>query len=107
MVKKGRNFLRVENFYVYGSLIPICTFSAIKCSELSHPAYGSVNLTGTTPSSVATYTCNKGFQLYGEKIRTCSGTKGWTGTKPACRCELEGHNDSHACALFIILQCHR
>ena len=95
----------INNYFllqVIKSHIPIC--SAIKCSELSHPAYGSVTLTGTTPSSVATYTCNKGFQLYGEKIRTCSGTKGWTGTKPACRCELD--DTGHTCAI-IILQCHR
>ena len=47
------------------------SLSTVLCSNLSNPANGEVNVPSRTVSSVATYTCNEGFELNG--VATCEG----------------------------------
>ncbi|XP_062518035.1 sushi, von Willebrand factor type A, EGF and pentraxin domain-containing protein 1-like isoform X2 [Corticium candelabrum] len=49
------------------------------CPELSSPAYGTV----TVGYNVATYSCQYGYKLKGDKKRTCSYGR-WTGSQPRC-----------------------
>ena len=54
------------------------------CIELSNPDNGNVTWTGLTNGSTATYTCDSGYQLTGDQIRTCSSTGVWSGQEPSC-----------------------
>ncbi len=49
------------------------------CPELSSPAYGEV----TVGYNVATYSCQYGYKLKGDKKRTCSYGV-WSGSEPSC-----------------------
>ncbi|XP_062518038.1 sushi, von Willebrand factor type A, EGF and pentraxin domain-containing protein 1-like isoform X5 [Corticium candelabrum] len=49
------------------------------CPELRDPAHGEVNVA----YNVATYSCDRGYQLKGDKKRTCSYGR-WTGSQPRC-----------------------
>ena len=40
--------------------------------------------TGLTEGSNAIYTCNSGYQLSGERIRTCMSNGNWSGQEPTC-----------------------
>lgn len=55
------------------------------CLELTSPDSGRVVFTGTTPGSIATYSCMPGYVLVGDKIRTCQENGEWTGIAPFCR----------------------
>ena len=59
--------------------------TAIDCSLLSDSEYGSVEITGTFPGSIATYACNKGFQLIGSDTRECRPSGEWSGQAPICK----------------------
>ena len=57
--------------------------TAVDCGNLTHPANGSVNHTaGTTFGQTATYSCNTGYYLVGDSIRTCQATGNWSGSEP-------------------------
>ena len=65
-------------------------FTVDVCPDLTIPANGMVTTTdgATTYNSMATYTCNTGYNLNGNAMRTCEagvgGVGGWTGTDPTC-----------------------
>lgn len=42
-------------------------------------------MTGSFVGDKATYTCNRGFILEGDQLRTCQSTGSWTGQEPICR----------------------
>ena len=35
-------------------------------------------------NAVANYTCNEGYNLVGDAVRTCQANEEWTGTEPIC-----------------------
>ncbi len=39
---------------------------------------------GTQFQAVATYTCDSGFEVFGDKERTCQKTGQWSGVEPVC-----------------------
>ena len=55
------------------------------CSPLVKIAYGAVTWKTLTPYSVATYSCDKGYELVGESTRTCSSSGIWGGKEPFCK----------------------
>ena len=57
-------------------------FSA-RC-PLPNIASGSVRLTGVTPGSTVTYSCNDGYNLVGTSVRTCLANGDWNGSAPIC-----------------------
>ena len=59
----------------------------MKCDDLIAPANGDVNQPGNSVGTVASYACNDGFQLIGDKTRTCEEDGEWSGTDPTCKCE--------------------
>ena len=63
--------------------------SARECGTLKYPRYGQVALTGITFGSTATYSCNTGFILVGERTRTCQASGEWSGRAATCQCEYE------------------
>ena len=56
------------------------------CGNLTDPANGQVDLTsGTTFGQTATYSCNTGYNLGGDRTRTCQATGEWSGSAPTCQ----------------------
>ena len=58
--------------------------TVVDCGSLPRPANGAVSLTNTTYNSVATYSCNDGYNLMGDATRTCLASGSWSGTAPTC-----------------------
>ncbi|XP_048255629.1 sushi, von Willebrand factor type A, EGF and pentraxin domain-containing protein 1-like [Haliotis rufescens] len=60
------------------------TCNPIHCAGLTVIAYGVLNTTETVYQTVVSYSCNEGYTLRGEVLRTCSASKVWTGEEPVC-----------------------
>ena len=77
--------------------VRIIHFSAV-CQELSNPAFGSVTWTDRTIGSNATYTCDSGYTLVGNMIRTCElldvDTADWSAEAPTCERKCV-HSSNH------------
>ena len=59
------------------------------CGNLPDPANGRVSHTpGTTFGETATYSCNLGYNLVGDRTRTCQATGVWSESAPTCQCTL-------------------
>ena len=58
---------------------------AIEC-DLIDPSItgGSVELSGTTFMSNATYSCSEGYKLNGSAVRMCDATEHWVPDEPTC-----------------------
>ncbi|XP_053397670.1 adhesion G protein-coupled receptor L4-like isoform X2 [Mercenaria mercenaria] len=55
------------------------------CGVLPGQHNGRVNITdGTEYNGTATYSCDEGFQLVGDKTRQCLNTGKWSGLEPSC-----------------------
>ena len=60
--------------------------TTVDCGPLTDPANGQVDHTyGTTVEQNATYSCNTGYNLVGDSIRTCQATGNWSGGAPTCQ----------------------
>ena len=59
----------------------------VKCSVLNAPNNGTITYTSQMEDVVtATYTCEPGFGLVGNPVRTClPANNTWTGDEPQCR----------------------
>ena len=82
------------------------------CGCLPTIGNGSVSVASSSYQSVATYSCNTGYTLMGDKTRTCTASGVWAGTEPAC--SINGmrytilalcfctylHHETHSC-LFL------
>ena len=58
--------------------------SAKNCGELALDDGSVVYSSGTTYNSVATYSCDEGYELVGDTTRQCGADGQWTGAKPQC-----------------------
>ncbi|XP_064388277.1 hepatocyte growth factor receptor-like isoform X2 [Halichondria panicea] len=55
------------------------------CGQLPELVNGALSLSsGVNEGSVATYTCDTGFNLIGSATRTCTSDEGWTPAVPVC-----------------------
>ena len=82
---------RVENV-----LFHLC-YTVVDCGELSL-TNGKVSYRHSTAySSVATYSCNAGYDLIGTNTRTCLESGDWSGSPPTC----SGKNE---CAHHTVLE---
>ena len=60
--------------------------TVVDCGNLTNPANGSVNhIAGTTNGQTAIYSCNTGYNLVGNSIRTCQAIGNWSGSAPICQ----------------------
>ena len=67
------------------------------CGDLDDPENGQVSLTGTTFGSSATYTCNRGFELVGSRMRMCLASGEWMGDAPTCERKHFMFTSMHYC----------
>lgn len=59
-------------------------YTAIKCTNLYAPTYGSIDVNSTVYGSKVRYYCDHGYQLRGIEYRTCDYSGKWTGDAPVC-----------------------
>ena len=59
-------------------------FPDIDCGSLDDPTNGVVSVSSTTFSSTAIYSCNTGYALTGDDMRTCLESGRWSGSEPTC-----------------------
>ncbi|KAK2168419.1 hypothetical protein NP493_1225g00007 [Ridgeia piscesae] len=58
--------------------------AAIHCGRLNAPSHGSKEGNNDTVDSVVSFTCNRGYQLKGSAIRTCTTQGTWDGVEFKC-----------------------
>ncbi|XP_019863590.1 PREDICTED: sushi, von Willebrand factor type A, EGF and pentraxin domain-containing protein 1-like isoform X2 [Amphimedon queenslandica] len=56
----------------------------IDCGSLSPPVNGAVDMDGTTAGSIATYSCQSGYELAGVETRECLNSGKWSEEAPTC-----------------------
>lgn len=56
----------------------------VRCGTLSSPANGSIELLGERFGDEAVYRCDRGWELEGNAIRTCSANGTWSGEAASC-----------------------
>ena len=62
-----------------------CNWGNTACPELKKPANGAVYLSRLEPQAQARYSCDFGYRLSRNEIRTCHETsRMWTGEAPVC-----------------------
>ena len=66
-------------------LLAMWKLSAGDCPKLYAPKYGKVRVTGYGPDSLAYYSCDYGYELYGPASRKCQYDGSWYGKIPVCR----------------------
>ena len=74
----------------WSGMTVIC--STVMCPTLSNPANGQVTVSTHTVGSVATYTCNNGYNLTGANMTMCvkNGVLGkWSPKEPTCQRRLQ------------------
>ena len=77
------------------------------CGVLTNPENGQVSYTnGTSFGQTATYSCDKGYNLFGGSIRTCQVTGVWSGSEPTCQCMFLMQH-ACMCTLILVLFIHR
>lgn len=60
------------------------------CSTLDTPDKGTLIMTSSQYSSVASFSCNNGYVLQGSQQLTCMDSGNWSGVIPVCR--IIGYN---------------
>ncbi|KAI8510781.1 hypothetical protein Bbelb_116970 [Branchiostoma belcheri] len=60
---------------------PIC--SRKLCQQLMAPSNGNIS-GGSSYGNVVTYYCDAGYEISGDKERTCQSDQTWSGTQPTC-----------------------
>ena len=61
-----------------------CGWASTACENLSPPANGRVDISSLEPETTVRYSCNVGFQLSGNGVRTCLESGLWSGQEPSC-----------------------
>ena len=80
--------MKFTSAYVVHCIMGISIISyfsvALLCPVLGNIANGAVTVTSRTVGSRATYTCNDGYRLQGDRQRECQRNGRWSGQEPVC-----------------------
>ena len=76
------------------------------CPLLTDPENGKVEVSGQTRGSIATYSCNVGFELFGHETVECTHDFLWSSDPPICVGEALMHlllytHTMHSCRLHV------
>ena len=75
---------------------------AVMCPTLMNPLNGRVSYSSTEYSSVATYTCDLGYEVFGPLARTCQANEVWSGSETTCQGESCQYMSSGESVISII-----
>ena len=56
----------------------------VDCGEPPQPTNGELVLSETTYGSMATFSCNQGYDLIGSEVRVCQADGSWDGEITVC-----------------------
>ena len=68
-----------------------CYYEPVICPPLQSPSFGKVVTSGHTLFNVSRYSCNMGFEMVGDAVRTCTYSGSWNGTAPICKFTFISH----------------
>lgn len=85
----NKNFyynFHLSDFFVIFSVTFIYPFLtlAVNCGNPGIPHHGKMKKTGFTYKKNVTFSCEKYFELRGEKTRECQADGSWSGVQPKC-----------------------
>jgi CUB/sushi domain-containing protein len=63
---------------------PSCVRVIVQCDPLPNITNGQVRVDSRDIGSVAVYSCNEGYGLDGDSLRTCTADGVWSGREPSC-----------------------
>ena len=86
MTKAATDYFLTPHLHRLLSHVIVLLYStAIDCGTLNDTTNGQVSHTaGTTFGQTATYSCDTGYDLVGNSIRTCQADGMWSGNEPTC-----------------------
>lgn len=73
-------------------------FLAAICEEVPSIQNGQVTVSGTRPGAIATYRCNSGFRLIGQRTRVCEIDGTFSGQAPTCQRKIAYIHAYNYCA---------
>lgn len=59
--------------------------TGITCPKIDAPEYGVIEVDDLVYGSRVKYSCNHGYELYGDNFRTCGYNGKWSGKEPTCK----------------------
>ena len=75
----------VESLKFLCSLLFIVSLSVVRCPFVSSPENGTKTVSGYSNGSIATFTCNPGYEITGGSIkRYCQDDSTWSGSDVVC-----------------------
>ena len=78
-------FMHEKHFYTCFIIANVYVPSTVvNCGSLNDPENGKVTVKDTFLGSVANYSCDPGYALIGDAMRTCLGDGTWFGNQPTC-----------------------
>ena len=64
--------------------------SIVNCGTLLEPEFGTITFSsGTIEGSVATYSCQAGYNIVGVSERTCQSDGTWSDQEPVCESKYQ------------------
>ncbi|KAK7100185.1 sushi, von Willebrand factor type A, EGF and pentraxin domain-containing protein 1-like isoform X2 [Littorina saxatilis] len=78
----GMNAMTCQSNGYWSNEVPVCL--PVTCPDPAQPQYGTAVAQGLIYTSKVEYTCEPGYRLEGETIRTCEADGAWGGEEPVC-----------------------
>ena len=70
---------------MYVLLVSVTIAIGINCPSLDDPIGGNVEImTAEDGTMTSEYTCNQGYRLIGNAVRSCQADGTWNGNEPTC-----------------------
>lgn len=66
------------------SFLFACVTTVVDCGQLPAPENGVIDSNLTTFNSTARYSCDAGYELFGDLSRTCLANGNWSDSQPSC-----------------------
>ena len=80
-----------------------CYYEPVICPPLQSPLFGKVVTSGHALFNVCRYSCNMGFEMVGDAVRTCTYSGSWNGTAPICKFSFTSHVTMFVSLLLVLI----
>ena len=74
---------------MYVNITITYVYIAVDCGALMNPDDGSVSFSTTIFTSIASYSCDTGYNLVGVDQRNCTSAVTWSDGEPTCQSEKQ------------------